>query len=220
MTMMHGKVRVTRPLPHSLGEDVNKKIVSLLVAAGLVIAAVVLFVFGAVLGDRGQYAVDEVHRQLSEQKITIPPKTSPALKGAEYDGLRAYAQDKPVLVESGGQAQAYADHFIHVHLSEMGQTYSQASTDAMAARAAATAAQKAGSADAATLDAKATALEAKVQTLFRGQSLRGMLLNAWGWWLQGRYALTASIYLYVFGVLSLLGGALAVVIGTRKAKTA
>lgn len=198
----------------------NKKVVTTLVAAGLAIAAVALFVFGAVLGDRGNYAVDEVKAQLSEQKINIPPKSSPALEGKEYDVLRAYAKDKPVLITTGGQAKAYADHFIRVHLREMGQTYSEASDVARAARTEADAATKANAPDAATLDAKAKGLEAKVQTLFRGESLRGMLLNAWGWWLQGRYALTASIYLYVFGVIALVCAGVAVMIGRGKPKTA
>jgi hypothetical protein len=77
---------------------------------------------------------------------------------------------------TGAQAKAYADHFIAVHLTEIGkgQTYSQLSAASLA-------------------QPKNTALAAQVQTVFRGTTLRSMLLEAYGFWQIGQIALLAAI---------------------------
>ena len=81
---------------------------------------------------------------------------------------------------TGEQAKVYASSFIGVHLSEVagGQTYAQVSSKAQAN----------------PTDAK---LAGQVNTLFKGETLRGMLLNAYGWWTIGTYALFAAIGLAV-----------------------
>ena len=93
-------------------------------------------------------------------------------------------------LETGEQAQVYANHFIGVHLQEIagGQTYAQVSAKAQA-------------------NPTDTKLAGQVQTLFRGETLRGLLLNAYGWWTIGTYALYAAIGLAVaaFAVANLAG---------------
>jgi ABC-type sugar transport system permease subunit len=88
---------------------------------------------------------------------------------------------------SGDQAEAYADHFIKVHLDEIagGQTYAQVSTQAQA-------------------NPNDAALQAKVQTLFRGETLRGMLLNAYAFWQLGQIALAAAIASFILGAIMLV----------------
>jgi hypothetical protein len=92
---------------------------------------------------------------------------------------------------TGAQAQAYANHFIAIHLQEMtgGQTYSQVSAAAMAA---------------APGSAKATALNAEVDTVFKGTTLRSMLLNAYGWWQMGQIALISSVIAFIFAGITLV----------------
>lgn len=200
-------------------DSATKRVLLWVVTVLLVIAAVMLFVFGAVLHNRGQYAVDEVKSQLGAQRISFPEKGTPALDPKTYPDLQKYAGQK---VDNGAEAKAYANGYIRRHLAETndGKTYSETSTDARAARTAADAAKKSGAADAAALDAKATALEAKVQTLFRGEALRGMLLNAWGWWLEGRYALTATIVLYATAGAALVGAVAVGLIAGRSRRQA
>ena len=86
----------------------------------------------------------------------------------------------------GNQAQAYANDFIGAHLKAVasGQTYAQVSTKAMA-------------------NPKDATLAGQVATLFKGETLRGLLLNAYGWWQVGTYALYAGIGLTIaaFAVL-------------------
>ena len=95
---------------------------------------------------------------------------------------------------TGAQAEAYANHFIAVHLQEIGkgQTYSELSGAAMALPK--------GS-------AAYSSAEATVQTVFMGTTLRSMLLNAYGWWQLGQIALIASIVSFALaGVTLLLSG--------------
>ena len=75
---------------------------------------------------------------------------------------------------------AYADHFIAVHLSEVagGKTYAQVSALAQA-------------------DPTNTTLQAQVNTLFKGETLRGMLLNAYAFWKIGQIALFSAIAAFI-----------------------
>jgi hypothetical protein len=132
-----------------------------------------------------------VHDQLVAQKISFPPasqiKAGGALDPAEFPAeIRNYAGQP---VDNGDKARVYANDFIAIHLSKVanGQTYSQASAAAQA-------------------DPKNATLAAQVNTLFKGETLRGLLLYAWGWSQVGLYALYAAIGLTiatiaVFGTL-------------------
>jgi hypothetical protein len=108
----------------------------------------------------------------------VPPKGSPALDPKEFPGLQRYAGQA---VDSGPKAKAYANEFIKVHLAGIadGKTYSQVS-------------------EASRNDPKNEELAGQVQTLFRGETLRGLLLYAWGW------SVVAMIAYWV-GIGSLLG---------------
>ena len=85
-----------------------------------------------------------------------------------------------------------------------GKTYSETSTDARAAAAKATAATKSGDADAATLTAQSTALDGKVQTLFRGETLRGLLLTSYGFSIFGERAQQAALVAYAVALVLFL----------------
>jgi hypothetical protein len=153
------------------------KTVPTLVIIGTVLFAV-LSIGGVLLLWGANFANDMVHSQLSEQKITFPPKGSPGLDPAEFPGLQKYAGQT---VDNGPKAKAYADQYIKKHLEGVagGKTYSQASTEARA-------------------NPDNAQLQEQVQTLFRGETLRGLLLNVWGW------ATLGAIAFWV-GIGSLLG---------------
>src|SRR5262245_6121187 len=160
------------------------KTVPTLVIIGSVLF-MVLSVGGGLLLWGANFADNIVHSQLSEQKITFPPKGSEALDPAKFPGLQRYAGQA---VDNGPKAKAYADQFIKVHLKEVadGKTYSQVSTESRA-------------------NPDDEKLAGQVQTLFRGETLRGLLLNVWGWSTMGMIARDV-------GIASLLG-AFAVLMG-------
>ncbi|HEV2450527.1 MAG TPA: hypothetical protein VGS62_01200 [Streptosporangiaceae bacterium] len=159
--------------------------------AGLVLA-VVLAVGGGLLLWGHSVVNNEVHNQLAAQKIVFPSANSPAIKelpATDATAMKAYAGQ---LMTTGAQAQTYADHFIAVHLTKIGggKTYSQLSAQSLA-------------------QPKNVALEGQVQTMFRGETLRGMLLNAYGWWQVGQIVLISAIVAFaaagLFLILSGLG---------------
>ena len=92
---------------------------------------------------------------------------------------------------TGKQAEAYADHFIAVHLQEIGggKTYAQLSEAALALPKGSPAATKA---------------EAVVQTVFQGTTLRGLLLEAYAFWQMGQIALFAAIACFVLAAIMLV----------------
>jgi hypothetical protein len=178
--------------------ETRRMLVELILAAAMLLAA-------TLLGWGSTFARNMVHDQLSDQKISFPA-AGPGLSKAEYPGLQRYA-GRPV--DSGPKAKAYANEFIAVHLKAVngGQTYSQTSGAAMAARKAATEATAAKASNAPALVAAADKLDAQTQTLFRGETLRGLLLYAWGWSLVGQIALYVAV-VAAFGGFALVALAL------------
>jgi hypothetical protein len=159
--------------------------------AGLLLA-VVLAIGGGLLAWGHSFVTGQVHSQLAAQKIVFPSTGNPeftALPRADATAMRPYAGQ---LMTNGAQAQTYADHFIAVHLREMagGKTYSQLSLASLQ-------------------QPNNTQLADLVQTVFRGTALRGMLLNAYGFWEMGQIMLIASIVAFggagLFLILSILG---------------
>jgi hypothetical protein len=159
--------------------------------AGLVLAIVLAIGGGMLLWGHSVISTD-VHNQLAAQKIVFPPASSPAIKELPAADAAAMSQYGGQLMTTGAQAQTYADHFINVHLAKIGggKTYSQLSAASLAAP-------------------KNTALAEQVQTIFRGETLRGLLLNAYGWWQMGQIMLISAFVAFgaagLFLILSGLG---------------
>lgn len=150
-----------------------------------VMLTVVLLVAGGLLMWGYTFANSNVEDQLVAQKIFFPAK-GPATASPEIGPfINQYAGQQ---LTTGAQAEAYANHFIGVHLKESaeGRTYAETSTLSR---------QNPG-------DEK---LAGQVQTLFRGETLRGLLLNAYAFWKLGQIARIASIASFVMaGMMALL----------------
>lgn len=155
----------------------------LLSTAGLLLVALLL-VAGALLMWAHVYIGNQVYTQLSQQKIFFPAANSAAVKAPEFAPMRQYGGQQ---LTTGAQARVYADYFIANHLKEIGggKTYSELSAQAMA-------------------HPKDASLQAKVETLFKGQTLRGLLLNAYAFGTMGVIALWASIAAFIGAALLLI----------------
>jgi hypothetical protein len=158
-------------------------------AVGLVLV-VVLLVAGGLLMWGYSYDHNNVHNQLAAQDIFFPtkaafehPKAGSEITAAMIPAVSQYA-GKQLL--TGPQAEAYADHFIAIHLSEMpyGGIYSKIST---AARAEPT-------------NTKLATLET---TSFQGTTLRGLLLEAYGFSKIGTIMLIGSIASFILALVLL-----------------
>ena len=163
---------------------------ALATTAGLVIA-VILLVAGGLLLWGHNFVTDQVHSQLAAQKIYFPPAGSAPIKALPSTDAKAMTAYAGQLMTTGAQAQTYADHFIAVHLREIGagKTYAQLATASLA-------------------QPKNATLAAQVQTVFRGETLRGLLLNAYGFWQMGQIMLIGAIVSFVGAALLLILAAL------------
>jgi hypothetical protein len=137
----------------------------------------VLAVGGGLLFWGSTFAGNMVHDQLASEKIVLPAKGSPSLDPKEFPGLQRYAGQ---FVDNGPKAKAYANQFIAAHLKAAanGKTYAEVST-------------------AAQQNPNNQALAAQANTLFKGETLRGLLLYAWGWSVVGRIAFWVALAAFV-----------------------
>jgi hypothetical protein len=184
----------------------RRTIDSILIASGAVVTAALL-VAGALLTWGSNFAADYVDDELSSQNITFPPAA--ALEEEGRSDLVKYAgQD----VDTGDEAEAYAS-FINGHLQNIagGATYADLGTPEREANAAVEAAVADGADEPTVAELQATADEISGQrnTLFKGETLRGLLLTAFAWATVGQIAGYAAIGAFVAGgvmlVLALLG---------------
>ena len=152
-----------------------------------VLLAIVLLVAGGLLLWGYNFINDQVTQQLTEQQIVFPAADSAAIKALPPDDAAAMKQYAGQLMTTGAQAKTYADHFIAVHLKEIGggKTYSQLSAEALA-------------------DPTNQKLAAQADTVFKGTTLRGLLLNAYAFWQIGQIALIAAIVAFVAGAILLI----------------
>jgi hypothetical protein len=163
-----------------------------LITSGVgVLLALTLVVAGALLMWGSVFTTNEVHNQLAKQQIYFPPASAFAHAKA---GTEITPGMKPYLLKyagqellTGAQAEAYADHFIAVHLSEMPYhgVYSKIATAAMT-------------------NPSNTELKALEAVSFQGTTLRSMLLQAYAFGTIGSLAFLASIISFVLAGLMLL----------------
>ena len=142
---------------------------------------------------------NQISTELTAQQIYFPAadsKSVASLPSADATAMGAYGSQQ---LTTGEQARVYANSFIGVHLSEVagGLTYSQMSAKAMA-------------------NPTDTKMAGQVNTLFKGETLRGLLLNAYGWWTIGTYALYAAIGLAVAALVVLGAFALEIFLWIRQ----
>ena len=155
----------------------------LMAAAGLFLAVTLIFA-GVMAAWASNFIGNEVHTQLAAQQIYFPAANSPAVAAPEFAAMRQYGGQQ---LTTGAQAEVYADHFIANHLKVIGggKTYSQLSAEAIA-------------------QPKNAALAAQVATVFKGETLRGLLLNAYAFGTMGMIAGIAAIGAFIAAAVMLL----------------
>ena len=169
--------------------------------AGFVLAAILLAAGGMLLWGSA-YVHNTVQGQLSAQQIFFPPKAAFAHPKAGTEitpsmvpSVSQYAGQQLV---TGQQAESYADNFIAVHITNMtgGKTYAQLSAASLA-------------------QPDNTKLAGEVATVFKGETLRSILLNAFGWWKVSQITYIASLIAFALGGLTLLASLFGLTVGRK-----
>lgn len=166
------------------------------------VLVVVFLVAGGVAAYASSFIKGQVHDQLSQQGITMPTEDSfsgDSFTDADRAALKPFVGQP---MTTGAQAKAFADHYIWVHMNAAsgGKTYEEVSSEYLA------------------LDDKTTDEAVQMgqlrQTLFMGNTLRGLLLNAYAFGTMGIIAGYVSIAAFVAAVVM----AVLVFLGLRHSK--
>jgi hypothetical protein len=169
----------------------NRKTFDALVASAGVALTIILLVAGGLLTWAHSFITGQVRTQLSAEQVYFP--TAAAFAHAKA-GTEVTPQMLPYLqkyagqqMTTGQQAEAYANHFIAYHLVAIGggKTYSQLSAESIA-------------------QPKNAALAGQVATVFKGETLRGLLLNAYAFGKMATIAGIAAIVAFAGAALMLL----------------
>lgn len=141
--------------------------------------AVLLLVVGLVMASNANFANNYVREQLSAQKITFPP----------LEGLTDEERQSACLVEyagqqltTGKQAECYANEYIGLHLRNMadGRTYAELGEPQARLREQIAQAEAAGDPAVEQLREELAQVTSQRETLFKGETLRGLLLTSYG----------------------------------------
>jgi hypothetical protein len=169
--------------------------------AGFALAAILLAAGGMLLWGSA-YVHNTVQGQLSAQQIFFPPKAAFAHPKAGTEitpsmipSVSQYAGQQLV---TGQQAESYADNFIAVHITNMtgGKTYAQLSAASLA-------------------QPNNTKLAGEVATVFKGETLRSILLNAYGWWKVSQITYIAALAAFGLGGLTLIASVFGLTLGRK-----
>jgi hypothetical protein len=165
----------------------KRRTFDILMASAGMFLAITLIAAGGLLTWAHGFIGNEVHTQLAAQQIFFPPANSAAVAAPEFAAMRPYGGQQ---LTTGAQAEVYADHFIANHLKAIGggKTYAQLSAESLT-------------------QPNNAKLTAEVTTVFKGETLRGLLLNAYAFGTMGTIAGIAAIAAFIAAaVMLLLGG--------------
>ncbi len=179
----------------------KRRTLDVLFSAGGMALAGLLLVLALVMTSNADFAKGYVRDQLSQQNITF--KTLDALTPEEKESACVVAFAGQPLT-SGKQAECYANDFIGLHVKAIanGQTYAdlgQPQTELSEQVAVAT---KTNDAALPALQKQLTAVTAQRELLFKGETLRGLLLTSYGFSVFGVKG--AEVATVAFGAAALL----------------
>jgi hypothetical protein len=191
---------------NSVARSMDRSLIDRLISWAGAVVAVALIALGGAAIYGGSFALDNVRDRLEPQNITFPPVE--AMSPEEKAELGEFAGQK---VDTGSEAEAFS-RYIGGHLAEVneGKTYSETSSESRAYAA------EVGENPTEAEAAKLAENDGKVQTLFRGETLRAILLNAYGWWTVGQITFYAGIGMVIAGLIL----AVLVAFGFRHARKA
>jgi len=199
-----------------MNSAIRWRIISLQAVMVIVLLGAAVFAFGL-----GTFTTGQIRDQLTAQQIYFPGadqiKAGGALDPAKFpQEIRDQAGNQ---VTDGNQARIYANDFVGVHLQGVagGLTYAGVGTKVSQLSAQLANTSK-DDPNYAALQKQIATLNGQRDTLFKGESLRSMLLNAYGWWTIGTYTTYAAFGL-MLAALVVLGAMVFEFVTARKRVT-
>ena len=186
----------------------KRRTLDVLFSVGGIALAGLLLVLGLVMTSNANFAKTYVRDQLSQQNITF--KAAEALTDEEKQSacLVEYAGQK---LTTGKQAECYANEFIGLHVKDTadGLTYAELGTPQSALRTQVADATTNNDPALPELQKQLTDITSKRETVFKGETLRGLLLTSYGFSVFGvkgeQVATVAYVVAALLALLSIAG---------------
>ena len=175
----------------------KRKTLDMIFSAGGVAVAILLVLLGFVFKTNADFADSYVHDQLAQQKITFTPAEFLSDEEKASTCLTEYAG---TALDSGKKAECYANEYIGLHLKGIGggETYATIGAIQSKAKTALADATAANASNVVELKADLDKITGQRESMFKGETLRGLLLTSYGFSIFGEKAALA-------GMLSFLG---------------
>jgi len=196
----------------------KRRTLDLMASTGGLLIAAILLVAGLVLSANASFANTYVADQLGAQKITF----------STVDELTDAERAVPCLVEyagqpltTGKQAECYANNYIGLHLKGIagGKTYAELGDVQSELRAQIAEAQRTNDPNLEDLQAELQTVTQQRETVFKGETLRGLLLTSYGFSELGAKAGLAATVAYLGAGLMFLLSVLGIWHGLRTSAT-
>ncbi len=174
---------------------------------GGLVFGLLLLILGLVLTNQANFAENYVKDQLSQQQITFTPAENLSEEEAASACLTKYAG---TALDSGKKSECYANDYIALHMREAatgagyeGATYATLGGTTRGLKADLQTATDAGD-PTEEIQANLDAANGLRETMFKGETLRGLLLTTYGFSIFGERAGLAATIVYIFAALMVL----------------
>ena len=172
-------------------------------SAGGVAVAILLVLLGFVFKTNADFADSYVHEQLAEQKISF---TAAEFLSDEEKTSSCLIENAGTPLDSGKKAECYANDYIGMHLKGIGggETYATIGAIQTKAKTALADATAANATNVVELKADLDKITGQRETMFKGETLRGLLLTSYGFSIFGEKAALAAMLSFLGALVMLL----------------
>jgi hypothetical protein len=199
---MEGARKALRTQEGVTAHRLDRRMIDMLISWSGAIVALVMIAVGAAAIFGGTFALDNVRDRLEPQNISFGAASE--MSPEEKAEVGTFAGQK---VDTGTEAEAYS-RYIGIHLAEIGggKSYAELGGPLFALEAQIEEATAAGE-DTTAMEEQLAGLQGQRDTVFKGETLRAILLNAYGWWTVGQITLYVGIGAVIAGLfLALFAG--------------
>ena len=172
-------------------------------SAGGVAVAILLVLLGFVFKTNADFADSYVHEQLAEQKISF---TAAEFLSDEEKTSSCLIENAGTALDTGKKAECYANDYIGMHLKNIGggETYATIGAIQTKAKTALADATAANASNVVELKADLDKITGQRETMFKGETLRGLLLTSYGFSIFGEKAALAGMLSFLGALVMLL----------------
>jgi hypothetical protein len=162
-----------------------------------------LVLLGFVFKTNADFADSYVHDQLAQQKISF---TAAEFLSDEEKASSCLIENAGTPLDSGKKAECYANDYIGMHLKGIGggETYATIGAIQTKAKTALADATAANASNVVELKADLDKITGQRESMFKGETLRGLLLTSYGFSIFGEKAALAGMLSFLGALVMLL----------------